>query len=209
MADLYRMQVVPSKDIWHPDSARETIYKAITTADFFLLESFLSTPTVPEIVIDAAEPPPQQEMLVAPWEMLMLGVPQSHAPTMRSAERPDALPVSPNLLAPGWVPHDVAAGSSDHEEHEEGQLSPTSSVSNLSMDSERSDDGSDQSMAESDGLSPRSKRKYKRQRPERRDFATEADYDLAFLQWRQHRDRNNKAVRKSRSQGTHRCSREH
>ena len=46
--------------------------------------------------------------------------------------------------------------------------------------------------------SPRVKRKYNRLKPDRSDFAGEMEYQVAFHQWRMHRDRNNQAVRKSR-----------
>lgn len=49
------------------------------------------------------------------------------------------------------------------------------------------------------GLSPKSsKRVYHRRVPSRKDFASEKDYLEGFEAWRSLRDRNNKAVRKSR-----------
>lgn len=45
---------------------------------------------------------------------------------------------------------------------------------------------------------PPEKRRYTRQRPERSAFATDEEYQAAFTRWRERRDKNNKAVRRSR-----------
>lgn len=54
-----------------------------------------------------------------------------------------------------------------------------------------------QTVAEDDA-SPRVKRKYNKLKPERSRFASQEEYEAAFQAWRAHRDRNNRAVRKSR-----------
>eukprot|EP00047_Mylnosiga_fluctuans_P002019 m.222820 g.222820 ORF g.222820 m.222820 type:complete len:327 (+) comp10830_c0_seq1:3-983(+) len=43
------------------------------------------------------------------------------------------------------------------------------------------------------------KRKYGRQRPEKSDFATEEEFTVAFAKWRERRDKNNRAVQRSRN----------
>lgn len=44
------------------------------------------------------------------------------------------------------------------------------------------------------------KRKYERQQPERDQYKTDEEFDAAWQTWRDRRDRNNKAVNKSRGQ---------
>lgn len=45
---------------------------------------------------------------------------------------------------------------------------------------------------------PPEKRRYTRQRPERSTFSSDEEYQAAFTRWRERRDKNNKAVRRSR-----------
>ncbi len=42
------------------------------------------------------------------------------------------------------------------------------------------------------------KRKYGRQKPERDSYASDEEYEAAFNKWRERRDKNNRAVRRSR-----------
>ena len=133
--DFYRAQIVPDTESTNKDSmclgapkstnnssycaTRDAFAKAITSGDFFLLESLLSSSSVlpkesvPQIVIESEEcmdialdidlgrpltPLPQPDATEAPWDMLMLGVPQPHASSIRSSTRQRAMPVRSLVL---------------------------------------------------------------------------------------------------------------
>eukprot|EP00047_Mylnosiga_fluctuans_P002529 m.224877 g.224877 ORF g.224877 m.224877 type:complete len:191 (+) comp11166_c0_seq1:1628-2200(+) len=173
-----------------PASEDVILKKAFSKGDFTLLEQLLcngaTRETPPPLLIDNL-----QNGEKIPWNMLNLGT------TQQSPLNAPMITIAP----PDDEPECVSSVSGVDGGESEGMApSPMSTLD--------PDDGSSTqpTTPEPDNAvpstSPRPKRKYNRRRPERADYASDEDFHAAYHAWRIHRDRNNKAVRKSRSHGT-------